>query len=206
MREESTISIHALREEGDHCVICRYAGRPDFYPRPPRGGRHDVRQLDAVDFEFLSTPSARRATDAGADETGEPAISIHALREEGDSFGGKGIHPTTGISIHALREEGDYEYLGAANITVQFLSTPSARRATSIPSTFTYPSAHFYPRPPRGGRHGIVHRLIVEVIFLSTPSARRATKVHLPNQNQHFISIHALREEGDAPSSGTSVR
>ena len=58
-------------------------------------------------------------------------ISIHALREEGDQvladYTGKSVQ----ISIHALREEGDYEYLGAANITVQFLSTPSARRATA---------------------------------------------------------------------------
>ena len=38
-------------------------------------------------------------------------ISIHALREEGD----KKRYPLemyyTGISIHALREEGDHEYL-----------------------------------------------------------------------------------------------
>ena len=33
------ISIHALREEGDPCR--KNAGRkqPNFYPRPPRGGR-----------------------------------------------------------------------------------------------------------------------------------------------------------------------
>ena len=34
------------------------------------------------------------------------AISIHALREEGDQKSGGGILPG-GISIHALREEGD---------------------------------------------------------------------------------------------------
>ena len=38
-------------------------GRPcDFYPRPPRGGRLQ-RVIDCVQlFQFLSTPSARRAT------------------------------------------------------------------------------------------------------------------------------------------------
>ena len=34
-----SISIHALREEGDHCrPSCRPSLR-NFYPRPPRGGR-----------------------------------------------------------------------------------------------------------------------------------------------------------------------
>ena len=35
-------------------------------------------------------------------------------------------------------------------------------------------------------------------IFLSTPSARRATKSTVENYVQNVISIHALREEGDA--------
>ena len=34
--------------------------------------------------------------------------------------------------------------------------------------------------------------------FLSTPSARRATIVHVVAQRVQNISIHALREEGDA--------
>ena len=33
------ISIHALREEGDPLPCCRGFMLPDFYPRPPRGGR-----------------------------------------------------------------------------------------------------------------------------------------------------------------------
>ena len=56
------ISIHALREEGDKSS-CRYirAGC-NFYPRPPRGGRRDkIIAYKGMD-EFLSTPSARRAT------------------------------------------------------------------------------------------------------------------------------------------------
>ena len=104
----------------------------------------------------------------------------------------------------------------------QFLSTPSARRAT-FRRRFTcsgreyfYPRpprggrrlagrhqrstfANFYPRPPRGGRRHVYpdgHRWIR---FLSTPSARRATHlVHLLDGGID-ISIHALREEGDRP-------
>ena len=58
-------------------------------------------------FEFLSTPSARRATA----NIGEQAI-------------------LNKISIHALREEGDGIRAQPATAASRFLSTPSARRAT----------------------------------------------------------------------------
>ena len=57
----------------------------------------------------------------------------------------------------------------------QFLSTPSARRATTDFSTF----------------------LMNGSIFLSTPSARRATTDRGNQLLRQQISIHALREEGD---------
>ena len=55
---------------------------------------------------FLSTPSARRATRSDAGFGIYPSISIHALREEGDTIPQVKITGTK-ISIHALREEGD---------------------------------------------------------------------------------------------------
>ena len=55
---------------------------------------------------FLSTPSARRATQPFRPNLTEKVISIHALREEGDSCPKDGRLATC-ISIHALREEGD---------------------------------------------------------------------------------------------------
>ena len=79
------ISIHALREEGDWPQRCRQRSSSYFYPRPPRGGRR-------LNISFRD----------------------------------------------ALRE---------------FLSTPSARRATGSFLKFTVGSNYFYPRPPRGGRH-----------------------------------------------------
>ena len=104
----------------------------------------------------------------------------------------------------------------------QFLSTPSARRATLMALPSLSRMAYFYPRPPRGGRHK--HALVIKLlkIFLSTPSARRATvrrwmpKPKPPNfyprpprggrplalhksRAALAISIHALREEGDWP-------
>ena len=36
---QTEISIHALREEGDHAGAQAPQDDPDFYPRPPRGGR-----------------------------------------------------------------------------------------------------------------------------------------------------------------------
>ena len=56
----------------------------DFYPRPPRGGRHEIAAVDAKADAFLSTPSARRATTQPEDTGVIWKISIHALREEGD--------------------------------------------------------------------------------------------------------------------------
>ena len=79
-----------------------------FYPRPPRGGRP---LPDVFAFRLRH-------------------ISIHALREEGDRLVLLTAQRSCGISIHALREEGDrYARDGAADI-FEFLSTPSARRAT----------------------------------------------------------------------------
>ena len=56
------ISIHALREEGDR--------EPEIIIRAA--------------LEFLSTPSARRATRRIQLAPEDLHISIHALREEGD--------------------------------------------------------------------------------------------------------------------------
>ena len=56
--------------------------------------------------QFLSTPSARRATVHTQQPLWEREISIHALREEGDEREVK-PYERQYISIHALREEGD---------------------------------------------------------------------------------------------------
>ena len=58
----SSISIHALREEGDASTSRPARSSRNFYPRPPRGGRRVVRDFPTAAGAFLSTPSARRAT------------------------------------------------------------------------------------------------------------------------------------------------
>ena len=177
-------------------AVCK--ARRNFYPRPPRGGRH-LRMAIALQHifisihalreegdcitvksmhrakQFLSTPSARRAT-----------LALTALQDFRLYFyprpprGGRlwlllVWCPCAGISIHALREEGDSAFAVFTLLWLLFLSTPSARRATFFLVCFPCVCQHFYPRPPRGGRP-------------YSPSVPRV---------DGRISIHALREEGD---------
>ena len=101
------------------------------------------------------------------------------------------------ISIHALREEGDDSAVHRIALPAEFLSTPSARRATLVESGSFAGFCYFYPRPPRGGRRPAPVQSIPPQGFLSTPSARRATGLGDKWFEDNQISIHALREEGD---------
>ncbi len=148
-------------------------------------------------FEFLSTPSARRATGFGA-QTPSGGYDFYPRPPRG----GRQDSETNGFRI------------------IKFLSTPSARRATRTRRQMVSGSSNFYPRPPRGGRLVEFCQLHQPVVFLSTPSARRATRNSYmftrflrdfyprpPRGGRpegvtreyfvHIISIHALREEGD---------
>ena len=110
------ISIHALREEGDDrlrddaVVAVRFQSTPSarratlvasgvnfammyFNPRPPRGGRLD------------------RAGGAA----GHHEISIHALREEGDSKSGEKIHHVCSI-IHTCAQFEKELYEGSGEM------------------------------------------------------------------------------------------
>ena len=123
-------------------------------------------------------------------------ISIHALREEGDSpaFCGEGSALVFLSTPSARRATSE---IAKSNISVLFLSTPSARRATPASRCTFHPTAHFYPRPPRGGRPFWAETVEYTTPFLSTPSARRATHFKRTSARHNAISIHALREEGD---------
>ena len=173
------------------------SGNTDFYPRPPRGGRPQNAPARRPG-RGISIHALREEGDAGLPRRhGRHPISIHALREEGDPRGSGSRRPGS-ISIHALREEGDCpspreppragyfyprpprggrQHTGAyRNDPRQFLSTPSARRATCAACASICHRGNFYPRPPRGGRP-------VEPVEANYPVEQ--------------ISIHALREEGD---------
>ena len=79
-----TISIHALREEGDERVGERGGAIAGFLSTP--SARRATVSWSYMLFShlFLSTPSARRATMVHDDYRLPSMISIHALREEGD--------------------------------------------------------------------------------------------------------------------------
>ena len=196
LSEPESISIHALREEGD------------------------VSTAGLVPVDDISIHALREEGDAKqAVLSGQEKISIHALREEGDSNdliaerqranfyprpprGGRPVKPSSWMPYSL------------------FLSTPSARRATIrqerqiLPWSDFYPrpprggrlapvphqsglKVYFYPRPPRGGRQYWVFEGRTDRKFLSTPSARRATAGTILAGALLGISIHALREEGD---------
>ena len=195
------ISIHALREEGDPGVRLHF-GRSDHI------SIHALREEG--DWSRSSPCTARRYFYPRPPRGGRPP-------------GRSGCNGDIKISIHALREEGDF--LPNAELTAdgEFLSTPSARRATQVRRDQWRVQMYFYPRPPRGGRPDVViqpqlvHSISIHALreegdrkcawsrtssgaFLSTPSARRATPFGEQLGDDIVISIHALREEGDLTS------
>ena len=153
---------------------------------------------------FLSTPSARRATDTARDKALQQVISIHALREEGDCVY-QDRPRASGYFYPRPPRGGRRDRCGIAVLSSKFLSTPSARRATLVHSSNVVLRHYFYPRPPRGGRLPLAVAIKVNQLFLSTPSARRATfDLPIPKKPNR-ISIHALREEGDRRHSTVHV-
>ena len=214
------ISIHALREEGDllrqrlpphyrhfyprpprggrpSCLRLCSIRRSYFYPRPPRGGRLMFTWTKTRVYIFLSTPSARRATGSSLCRPRFVGNFYPRPPRGGRRWWRTGWLSLHRISIHALREEGDFSLVRKLVKGAEFLSTPSARRATTTRQPPSIRSAYFYPRPPRGGRLIAAYTGIAGIQFLSTPSARRATHQPIAVARLHDISIHALREEGD---------
>ena len=146
-------------------------------------------------------------------------ISIHALSEEGDLISLSIVMAAEIFLSTPSARRATGGLVSAVSTERVFLSTPSARRATCRFSADCDGLRNFYPRPPRGGRRAADMEYNYSAIFLSTPSARRATS--LPSSSSKlltflstpsarratgledkimclkFISIHALREEGD---------
>ena len=127
---QTRISIHALREEGDH-IIQHSAKRAGEFLSTPSARRATIEGVIVFTHRiFLSTPSARRATCGGRalEVLRRKFLSTPSARR---ATGSHHPHrPQVAISIHALREEGD-------------------GRIGRLPHRHN----HFYPRPPRGGRH-----------------------------------------------------
>ena len=180
--------------------------RKHFYPRPPRGGRPAGRFSGTPRFQFLSTPSARRATDHAAPPSAfliflstpsarRATVAGGAEMKIGEHFyprpprGGRLSVQPFAVPAHPFlstpsARRATVHLMIAVNSRLLFLSTPSARRATPVPWRVRQCAGYFYPRPPRGGR-----------------------RWEVPAQGiWAFISIHALREEGDISCMGVSPK
>ena len=189
--------------------------KSDFYPRPPRGGRPAGCLADLFPAGFLSTPSARRATSRRLCAGTGQAISIHALREEGDDFfsflcysctdfyprpprGGRLSAERTSvtsipISIHALREEGDP--VGVAAVRQQIISIHALREEGDAAGTDgAQDQKHFYPRPPRGGRQ--LPQWVTTMImnfYPRPPRGGRPLQIRLDETADRFLSTPSAR-------------
>ena len=104
------------------------------------------------------------------------------------------------ISIHALREEGDEALRPITREQVEFLSTPSARRATQSAREGCKLRPYFYPRPPRGGRRFLGTNGCLNPRISIHALREEGDAGHLHLLQSRGISIHALREEGDSMS------
>ena len=172
---------------------------------------------------FLSTPSVRRATPQSIRPARMFAISIHALHEEGDELAIDVDPMALKISIHALCEEGDSGDRPFTREELEFLSTPSARRATTRAAATgsTEPiSIHalheegdvkrshlpgagdnFYPRPPRGGRQQKQRENTLLLSHYTPPctnckevSVKQAVKLHRYLHSRPLFQCEASRK------------
>ena len=152
----------------------------NFYPRPPRGGRHRQLATGQPLHIFLSTPSARRATCSHgcrycfAQFLSTPSARRATIPPRCFATRQKNFYPRP---PRGGRPRSSHTYC----FPDRFLSTPSARRATgwlSVRSSITRISIH----------------------ALREEGDERNAETDKP----YAISIHALREEGDRKSWGTS--
>ena len=172
------ISIHALREEGDKSWQITPVNRCKFLSTPSARRATAADQIAVPpDILFLSTPSARRATAFNAfkqimsnDFYPRPPrggrrtccrcgaasrIYFYPRPPRGGRRGHGAAPAVEGLDFYPRPPRGGRRgHTMKLAFREQFLSTPSARRATK-PSLITVTSS---------------------LLFLSTPSARRATQ------------------------------
>ena len=194
----TSISIHALREEGDLLLRAREAhkgaflstpsarratfpftcwnsSRRHFYPRPPRGGRLGrAESVVSIVHFYPRPPRGGRQSKAGKDALKKLFLSTPSARRATIAYIVNECISII-ISIHALREEGD---------------ETCSIKLTAI--------SYFYPRPPRGGRRAR-SRGTPGTIAISIHALREEGDGVLLRACPDVvgISIHALREEGD---------
>ena len=153
-----------------------------------------------VILTFLSTPSARRATEGDNAKVKQwtdfyPRPPRGGRRSSGrERSAAPNFYPRP---PRGGRPRGKLRACGRGDFY------PRPPRGGRLIRRFSSAlSNNFYPRPPRGGRHPLWTIPNLYTKFLSTPSARRATCIVVLCMVRHrYISIHALREEGDTRQS-----
>ena len=169
------ISIHALRGEGDDNNIVLH-GVITISIHALRGeGDNQKHALTMMFDEFQSTPSVGRATKFGGHRQGKHGISIHALRGEGDE---KAYTLTAGYGDFNPRPPWggrpvDVED-GAGHSAISIHALRGEGDATLAPRK-QQQNRNFNPRPPWGGRLLCGSAFDLLFVFQSTPSVGRAT-------------------------------
>ena len=148
---------------------------------------------------FLSTPSARRATSWSLMPSSE-SFNFYPRPPRGGRLARLWLMQPSWTNFYPRPprggRRGKYKDMIAARI---FLSTPSARRATVTSSKCRRAVSYFYPRPPRGGRPGTFTRTATAGSdFYPRPPRGGRREQNFLRVRPLDISIHALREEGDA--------
>ena len=154
----------------------RLTATPNFYPRPPCGGR-----LFANRLLFLSTSPLRGTT---VFQTSRGIfLSTSPLRGTTRALSTRRCPRF--LSTSPLRGT---TYVQATAFSRQFLST-SPLRGTTMANKLGR-KVNFYPRPPCGGRRGDGREI---KSFLSTSPLRGTTQVPLCNTCNAFLSTSPLR-------------
>ena len=155
-------------------MMTMYQHRIQFLSTPSARRATVIRIIAAWSMLFLSTPSARRATELDCQK-------VLGVR----------------ISIHALREEGDCQPSGLRSSYGYFYPRPPRGGRPRGPRRSCRGPEHFYPRPPRGGRLSAA-KIIKQIMVISIHALREEGDDDFrPDRGGRAISIHALREEGD---------
>ena len=213
------ISIHALREEGDAPSGRNTPDTPNFYPRPPRGGRLEgaVHGIKTKDFYPRPPRGGRRVSGlVGASPTyfyprpprGGRQLARRlqgvqqgflstpsARRATGDV---DRVEATIDISIHALREEGD-DLPCSRYLEIQDFYPRPPRGGRLEGAVHGIKTKDFYPRPPRGGRRvsGLVGASPT-YFYPRPPRGGRQLARRLQGVQQGFLSTpSARRATGD---------
>ena len=168
------ISIHALREEGDFAFPLDFFSIVGFLSTPSARRATERIKARIDELEFLSTPSARRATSRAA-LVNSLTDDFYPRPPRGGRQSSRSLQPSQNYFYPRPPRGGRPDLRAVSHRPAHFYPRPprGGRRLTS----FTRPRTiwHFYPRPPRGGRLNQLHKAAHNMAFLSTPSARRAT-------------------------------